>query len=123
LNQGIGKLAGRAHVQQAEVLAGQRILVPVPQETEVPRGFQIVERLRVQVVLAVKKLDGALILQSAIDGHLLASALRFEGDARDFDEQGDGDAGGQQEYQQHRESGLLAAPFHPASSASSGSVC
>ena len=130
LNQRIGELACWTDMQQSKFLAGQRILVAVPQETDVARGFQIVQILGVKLELAIEQLNAALVLQGAIDGHLFSRALRFEGDARDFHVEGDADRSSHHEHQQERESGLGAAAifrhicgFHPGISASSGSVC
>ncbi len=92
------------------------------QETDISRGFQVVQVLRVGAVLAVEKLDGALVLFAAVDEQLLALALRFEGDSRHLHVQRDGDGRAQYEDQEQRETGLFTA-FHPCISASSGSVC
>ena len=81
------------------------------------RGFQIVQGLRIEVIFPVKELDGALVLQAAIDSHLLARPLRFKRDARHFDVQRDGDGCGHHEHQQQRET-RLAVRF--ASGVSSG---
>ncbi len=74
-------------------------------------GLQIVQGLRVGLVFAVEELDGALVLQAAIDGHLLSGALRFKRDARHFDVQRDRDGRGHHEYQQQRKARLAARCF------------
>jgi hypothetical protein len=101
-------------MQQPPLLAGQRIQVALAQEADIALGFQIVQRLRVGLKFAVKQLDGALVLQAAIDGHLLSGTLRLEGDARHFDIKGNRDGRGHQEHQQEREAGLgMAAVGRP----------
>ncbi len=98
------------------------------QETNVAGGFQIVQRLGVGVIFPVKELDGPLVLQAAIDSHLLFHPLRFKRQARHFHVHGDRDGSRHHEYQQQRKTGLtlpLVVPpaFHPFNSATSGNVC
>jgi hypothetical protein len=47
----------------------------VTQESDITGRLQIVQRLRVHLVLAVEQLDAALILKAAVDGHLLSGPL------------------------------------------------
>ena len=92
MHQRIGEHATRPDMQQAPILASQRILVALPKESDVARGFQIVQVLRIGAEFAVKELDGALVLFAAVDGHLLAGALGFERDAGHLQIQTDSDA-------------------------------
>jgi hypothetical protein len=103
-------------------LARHGIGVTPAQEPNIARRLQIVHVLRISPVLAIEKLDGALVLQTAVDQQLFARALRFKSDARHLHVKGNGDDGAHQENQQQREPGLRFA-FHPAISASSGNVC
>lgn len=107
-NQRIGKLSRRADVQQTEILARQWVLVAMAQESNIARGLQIIERLRVGLKFPVEKLDGPLILQPSIDGHLLFGALRFKGNTRHFHVKRDRDSRSHHEHQQQREARFLA---------------
>ena len=123
LDQRIGQDAARSDVNDPPFrFAGHRIDVALAQEANVASGFQVVERLWIRAEFAVEKLDGTLVLHAAADQHLFAGALGFEGNARHLHVKRDADDGGKQEHHQEREAGFLV-PFHPAISASSGSVC
>jgi hypothetical protein len=55
--------------------AGDGIGIAPAQKPNIAGGFQIVHVLRISPVLAVEELDGALVLQAAVDQQLLARAL------------------------------------------------
>ena len=79
LHQRICQLAARPHVDEPPlILARHRILITSAQEAHVAGGFQIVQILRVGVVLAVEELNASLVLFPARDQQVLALALRFE---------------------------------------------
>ena len=99
LHQRIGQLAAWTNVDQPPFfLARHRIFIAAAQKAHVPRGFQIVEILRVGVIFPVKELDGALVLQPASYQLVFSLALRFERHPRHFHVQRDGDGRRQHEY-------------------------
>jgi hypothetical protein len=79
--------------------AGHGIGVAPAQEPNIAGGFQIVHVLRIGPVLAIEKLDRALVLQTAVDQQLFARALRFKRDARHLHVECDSDDGAHQEDQ------------------------
>jgi hypothetical protein len=80
-------------------VAGHGIGVAPAQEPNIAGGFQIVHVLRIGPVLAIEKLDRALVLQTAVDQQLFARALRFKRDARHLHVECDSDDGAHQEDQ------------------------
>ena len=79
LHKRIRQLAARTYVDEPPlVFAGHRILIAPAQEAHVAGGFQIVQILRVGVVLAVEELNASLVLFAARDQQVLTLALRFE---------------------------------------------
>ena len=104
------------------VLAGHRIFVAAAQEPYVARSLQVVQVLRISAVLAVEELNGALILATAVDQHLLFLTLGFKSHSRHFHVQADRDGGRHHKHEEHRKPGLFT-PFHEFISASSGRVC
>ena len=117
-------------MHQPPIFSGQRILIAPAEEPDVARGLQIVEILRVGAEFPEKELNPALIFVRAIDLQLLARALRFEPHARHLIIHADGDDRSHHEHQQQCEPALVSslrrvgiARCHPATSASSGSVC
>jgi hypothetical protein len=118
-------------MNQPVLFTGERIHVAVPQKPYIPFGLEIVQILRERPELALEELDGMSVLHAPIDGHLLPHALGLESHARKFHVHTDGDPGSQHKHQQQGEARLLGGiraisdttRFHPATSASSGSVC
>jgi hypothetical protein len=84
------------------VLAGHRIFIPAPQKPYVASGFQVIQVLRIGAVFAIEELDGALVLASAVDQHLLFLALGFKGHSRNFHVQANRDGGRHHEHEEHR---------------------
>ena len=103
LDQRIGQHASGPHVNDPPLgFAGHRIGIAAAQKPDIAGGFQIVHVLRIRPVFAVEKLDGALVLQAAVDEQLFARALRFKSDARHFHVKRDSNNGAHQENQQQR---------------------
>src|SRR5579883_56762 len=117
-------------MHEPPIFPSEWIFVAPAQEADITRGLQIIQVLRIRPEFPIKELNGPFVLVAAIDGQLLSRALRFERDPRHLEIHADRNDGRHHEHQQQRKSAFAssirtggAATSHPATSASSGSVC
>ena len=105
-DDGVGEHAAVDVNEAPFIFTRHGIDVALAEKPEIVEAFQFFDGGGITADLAHKELNGALVLFAALDQQLLPVALGFEGHARQFVVQRDGNDGGHQEDQQHGVAGL-----------------